>query len=179
MDYRNQKTISPNLPFEAYTEVRSGVDPGRDNVTGTSDDGTVNVWAVPRNRPFFADPIRHRIQALENEGNDHYHGYEFTFNKQNSDGWSMMVTAGTNLRKTRHNNPTNPNQMAYRNANQKNVWSKMIKLNGIYELPFGFQYSTALLGQSENWYTGKFGSGMRTGGSSQSSRRGRSAGSRS
>ena len=152
VDYRNQKTISPNLPFEAYTEVRSGVDPGPDNVTGTSDDGTVNAWTVPRSHPFFAYPIRQTIQALPNEGNDHYHGYEFTFNKQYSDGWSMMVTTGTNLRKTRINNPTDPNVLAYRYANQKNVWNKLIKINGIYELPFGFQYSTAFLGQSENWY---------------------------
>lgn len=152
VDYRNQNTISPNLPFEAYTAVTSGVDPGRDNVTGTSDDGTLNVWAVPRNHPFFADPIRHRVQSLPNEGNDLYHGHEFTFNKQYSAGWSVMVTAGTSLRKTRANNPTDPNQEAYSYANKKNVWNKQVKINGIYELPFGFQYSATLLGQSENWY---------------------------
>ena len=30
-------------PFEAFTDVVNGVDPGRDNVTGTADDGVVQV----------------------------------------------------------------------------------------------------------------------------------------
>ena len=152
VDYRNQKDIDRNLPFSAYTDVVYGVDPGRDNIKGTSDDGTVEAWSVPRSHPFFGDEIEDVINALPNEGNDHYHGYEFTFNKQYSDGWSLMVSAGTNLRKTRANNPTNPNQLLYSYANQHNTWNKSIKVNGIYELPFGLQYSTSILGQSENWY---------------------------
>ncbi len=151
VDYNNQKTISDNLPFSAYTDVRYGPDPGRDNIAGTADDGTVETWSVPRSHPFFGDQFTTYVQSGPNEGNDHYHGYEFTLNKQFSDGWSFMVSLGTNLRKIRANNPTNPNSLLYNYANQNNEWNKSVKINAVYELPFGLQYSTSILGQSENW----------------------------
>jgi hypothetical protein len=152
VDYRNQNLTYNHLPFEAYTDVRYGPDVGRDNIAGTADDGTVETWSIPRTHPFFGNQLRTYIQSGAKEGNDHYHGYEFTLNKQFSDGWSFMFSFGDSLRKTRSNNPTNPNQMLYSYKNQKNVWNKSVKINGVYELPFGLQYSASLLGQSENWY---------------------------
>ena len=41
------------MPYEARTDYRTGVDPGRDNVVGTADDGTIDVWSVPRTYPTF------------------------------------------------------------------------------------------------------------------------------
>ena len=41
-------SINTALPYDAYTDVRTGVDPGRDNLVGTADDGVVTVYSVPR-----------------------------------------------------------------------------------------------------------------------------------
>ena len=153
VDYRNQNQINVNLPYSAYTDVVYAVDPGRDNdASATADNGVVEAWSISRDHPFFGTDIRNTIQSLDDEGNDHYHGYDFTLNKQYSDGWSAMVSVGTSLRKIRANNPTNPNALLYSYANQKNEWNKSVKINAVYELPYGLQYSTSILGQSENWY---------------------------
>ena len=44
--------------------ARTGVDPGRDNIVGTADDGIVEVWSVPRTYPTFGQvqplTIEHR-----------------------------------------------------------------------------------------------------------------------
>ena len=40
-DKGGSKTLDLAMPYEAYTDVRSAVDPGRDNITGTADDGNL------------------------------------------------------------------------------------------------------------------------------------------
>ena len=42
-DYRGSKELDLAQPYEAFTDVATGIDPGRDNVVGTADDGTVTV----------------------------------------------------------------------------------------------------------------------------------------
>ena len=38
--------------------MRTGVDPGRDNIAGTADDGIMEVWSVPRTYPTFGQVNR-------------------------------------------------------------------------------------------------------------------------
>ena len=152
VDYRNQKTINPFLPFEAYTEIRVGNDVGPDNIAGTSDDQDVPLYSVSRDHEFFGTDFEHTIQAGDNEGNDLYTGYELTFNKQFSDGYSFMASYSNSFRKLRSNDPITPNALLYNYRLQKPEWNQSIKINGVYELPYGIQYSTSILGQSENWY---------------------------
>ena len=140
VDYQNQNTINPFLPFEAYTEVAVGNDPGPDNIVGTSDDQDVPLYSVSRDHPFFGTDFEHTIPSLDDEGNDLYTGYELTFNKQFSDGYSFMASYSNSFRKLRSNNPITPNALLYNYRLQKPEWNQSIKINGVYELPFGFQY---------------------------------------
>ena len=57
IDFRNQHRINPKLPYEAYTDVVYHTDPGGDNIVGTADDGTVEVWSVPRSHPYLRDRL--------------------------------------------------------------------------------------------------------------------------
>jgi hypothetical protein len=63
-----------------------------------------------------------------------------------------MVSFTSSLRKTRVNDAQNPNDLLYDNSQQFSERNGALKANAIYELPWGFQYSTSLLGQSEDWY---------------------------
>ena len=53
LDWGGSKEIDLALPYDAYSDYRTSVDPGRDNVAGTADDGVVEVWSVPRTHPNF------------------------------------------------------------------------------------------------------------------------------
>ena len=53
LDWGGSKELDLAQPFEAYTDARTSIDPGRDNIAGTADDGTVTVWSVPRTYPTF------------------------------------------------------------------------------------------------------------------------------
>jgi len=152
IDFNNQKRIDPKLPFSAYTGYAEGIDRGQDNIVGTADDRTLSVWSVPRSNPNFGSDFEHTINTVGKEGEDVYTGFEMTFNKQFSDGLSFMVSFTSSLRKTRVNDAQNPNDLLYDNSQQFSERNGALKANAIYELPWGFQYSTSLLGQSEDWY---------------------------
>ncbi len=153
IDFNNQHTIDPKLPFEAYTVSVNANDPGPDNIVGTAADRTVSIWSVPRSHPNFGTDFEHTINTVGKEGEDVYTGYEFTFNKQFSDGWSLMLSFTNSLRKIRNSDADTPNELLYVNSQQFSEWNGAFKMNGIYELPFGFQFSTSLLGQHENYYS--------------------------
>ena len=152
IDFRNQHEIDPKLPYEAYTDVVYHTDPGGDNIVGTADDGIVEVWSVPRSHPNFGTDFEHTIQAIGKEGEDVYTGFEFTFNKQFSDGWSGMASFSPNYRKIRNTDADTPNELNYTNREQFGEWKNALKANAIYELPWGVQYSTSILGQTEAYY---------------------------
>jgi hypothetical protein len=152
IDFNNQKTIDPKLPFSAYTGYAEGIDVGPDNTLGTSDDRTVSLWSVPRSNPNFGSDFEHTINTVDKEGQDVYTGFETTFNKQFSDGFSFMVSFTSSLRKERVNDAQNPNDLLYDNAQQFSERNGALKANAIYELPYGVQYSMSLLGQNENYY---------------------------
>ena len=152
IDKRQQKIINRLLPYEAYTDVVYGTDPGRDNVVGTADDGMVQAWSVPRNHPNFGADFRHVVQSVGAEGQDTYTGYEFTFSKRPADGWWAMLSYTANYRQERANHAQNPNDLLYVNAQQVSEWDSVLKLHGVYELPYGLKISALLRGQTQDWY---------------------------
>ena len=76
LDWGGSKELDLAQPFEAFTDVRTGVDPGRDNVVGTADDGVVEVWSVPRTYPTFGQVIRLTTNTAPGEGEDQYWAFE-------------------------------------------------------------------------------------------------------
>ncbi len=106
---------------------------------GTSDDGVMQARSVPRSHPNFRRVIQHSVQVDEDEGKDVYTAYEFTFNKQYSNGFSFLTGYTADFQKIRNNNPLNPNQLVYNW--QIPVWNYTVKMSGQYELPYGLMYS--------------------------------------
>lgn len=162
LDGRGNKTLNLALPYEAYTQRVAGVDPGRDNIARTADDGTVEVWSVPRSYPTFGRVIEYIAQLAENEGRNRYTAFGATLNKQLSNGWSMLAAFNADYRHLIDNLPRNPNENAWgplsgtgNNAvYRRNVpeWNYALKLSGTYQLPWGMTYGTSLTAQSGAYY---------------------------
>jgi hypothetical protein len=150
MDYQGNKTLDLAEPFSAYTDVRSGVDPGRDNIMNTADDGVVHVYSVPRTYPTFGVQNDLTVNRDKNEANSLYTGYEATLNKQFSNGWSFLAGYSASYRKQGIENPTNPNELLYNRITPS--WDQGFRMNGTYELPWGFRYSATFNSQSGDWY---------------------------
>ena len=92
LDWGGSKELDIAQPFEAFTDVRTSVDPGRDNVVGTADDGTVTVWSVPRTYPTFGQVIRYTTNTDPNEGEDEYWAFEATASRRYANGWSFLAS---------------------------------------------------------------------------------------
>ena len=150
MDYGGSKTLNIAQPYEAYTDFRSAVDPGRDNVTGTADDGVMYAWSVPNTYVNFGKIINLTTQVGKNEGNDLYTAYDFAFNKNFSKGWSFLFGYVADFAKVRGNIPTNPNALFYNW--QLPSWNYEVKVNGTYSLPWGLKYSGTYQIQSGAYY---------------------------
>ena len=112
-DWGGSKTLDLAQPFEAYTDRRTGVDPGRDNIVGTADDGVVEVFSVPRSFPTFGQVIQLTVPTAPGEGEDRYWAFESTASKRYSNGWSLLASYSVDKRLVRNINPTNPNEARY------------------------------------------------------------------
>ena len=112
-DYRGNKELNLALPFEAYTDMVTGVDPGRDNLAGTSDDGVVQVWSVPRSYPTFGQVKSLFVNAAPGEGDDRYTALETTFSKSYADKWSFLASYSIDHRDAKNIAPRNPNEVKY------------------------------------------------------------------
>jgi hypothetical protein len=158
-DGNGNKTINLALPYEAYTVVTNGVDPGPDNRTGTADDRTIQVYSVPRTFPTFGQNIEHTVQA---EGNNRYHAFGVTFNKQYADNWSLLFSFDTDYRDLRDNAPRNPNEALHGPQNggtgtgsyqfARPSWNYAMRLSGNYQLPWGVTFASSLLAQSGDYF---------------------------
>jgi hypothetical protein len=149
-EYGGSKTLDLAQPFSSYTDFRTGVDPGRDNLTGTADDGIAYVWSVPSTYPTFGKIITHRTQVRDDEGADLYSSWEVTFNKNYSNGWSFLVSYLADFIKDYNSDPQTPNSLYY---NWKYpTWNYSWRFSGQKDLPFGLMYSTGFNGQTGNWY---------------------------
>jgi hypothetical protein len=150
-NYTRTKELDLAEPFEAYTDVRSGPDIGRDNVAGTSDDGpAVYTWSVPRTYPTFGEVNTLVVNNRDGEGVDQYTAYEMTFNKQYAEGWSFLGSYTLSMRHENSTDALTPNALYYRF--DLPIWDHAVKMNGTYELPFGFMWGSTWTSQSGNWY---------------------------
>jgi hypothetical protein len=149
-EYGGSKTIDLAQPYSSYTDVRSGVDPGRDNVVGTSDDGVAYAWSVPQTYPTFGKVITHQTQVRDEEGADLYSSWEATFNKNYSNGWSLLVSYLADFTKVYSNDPQTPNALMYNHKFP--TWNYSWKFSGQYDLPWGLMYSTGFMAQTGNYY---------------------------
>jgi hypothetical protein len=110
IDGNASKSINLALPYEAYTVATTRTDPGPDNRAGTADDQPLVVYSVPNTYPTFGQNIERRVQA---EGNNRYHAFGLTLNKQYSNKYSFLASVDTDYRDLRDNAPRNPNEALY------------------------------------------------------------------
>jgi hypothetical protein len=149
-DFRGWKELNLAQPFDAFTDRRTAVDPGRDNTVGTSDDGSVEIWSVPRSYPGFGQVRSFFTNAVGGEGDDRYLAFESTLHKRHSAGWSMLASYTIDRREVRNVAPRDPNEARYN-------WElpethQGIRLNGTYELPWNFMVSSTFTGQSGAYF---------------------------
>ena len=69
-DWGGNMELDLAMPFETFTDLRSVVDPGRDKIAGTADDGVLEVWSVPRTYPTFGQVNRFFTNTAPGEGED-------------------------------------------------------------------------------------------------------------
>ena len=157
-DGNSNKTLNLALPFDAYTVTTTGVDPGPDNRTGTADDQVLTVYSVPRTFPTFGQSIERTVQA---EGNNRYHAFGVTFNKQYSNNWSFLASFDTDYRDLRDNAPRNPNEVLYGPGTGTGAgsyqfarpsWNYAIRLSGTYLLPWNITFGSSLQAQSGDYF---------------------------
>jgi hypothetical protein len=164
VDGNSNETLNLALPYEAYTVTRTGIDPGRDNVTGTADDRTLTIYSVPRTYPTFGQSIEHTVQA---EGRNRYHAFGATLNKQYANNYSFLVAFNADYRDLRDNAPRNPNEALHGpqsgNISGNNVgtgnyqrsaasWNYVLRLSGSYQLPWGITYASSFAAQSGEYF---------------------------
>ncbi len=161
LDYGGNKTLDLAQPFSAYTDIRSGTDPGPDNKFNTSDDKTVYVYSVPSTFATAGQTITKRINYEKNERNRLYTAYETTLNKRFANGWSMLAGYTADYQKASNPNPLNPNQILYGSNNGTSTtsytfvtpyWSYSLKMSATYDLPFGLKWGGTYNAQSGDPY---------------------------
>jgi hypothetical protein len=149
LDYGGNKTLDLGQPYTAFTDIRSGTDPGPDNRFGTSDDKTVYVYSIPSS---VAIQVNQRIVNYEkNERNRLYTAYETSVNKRYSNGWTLLAGYTLDYQKSSNEIPQNPNQALY-NV-QTPYWSKSLKMSASYDLPvWGLKWGSTYNAQSGDPY---------------------------
>ncbi len=148
-DYRGSYELNLALPFEAYTDYRTGVDPGRDNIVGTADDGVIDVWSVPRSWPTFGQ-VQSFFTNTGPEADDRYNAFEATASKSYSNGWSLLASYSIDRRNVRNPAPRDPNEARYN-------WElpethQGVRLSGTYELPWGLLVAGTFTGQEGAYF---------------------------
>ena len=162
-DWGGRKELDLAMPFEAFTDRVTAVDPGRDNVAGTADDGVLEVWSVPRTWPTFGQVNRLFTNTEPDEGEDSYTAFEATASKHYSNGWSLLGSYSIDRRDVRNINPLNPNQAKYRAVSNNGTISgnfppelpqtyQGVRLSGTYELPWQFLAAATFTGQQGEYF---------------------------
>jgi hypothetical protein len=162
-DWGGNKELDLAMPFEAFTDVRTAVDPGRDNLVGTADDGVLEVWSVPRTYPTFGQVNRFFTNTAPGEGEDSYTAFEATASKHYSNGWSLLASYSFDRRDVRNIDPLNPNQAKYRAVSTNGTISgnfppelpqtyQGVRLSGTYELPWQIMVASTFTGQQGEYF---------------------------
>lgn len=149
-DYRGSKELNVALPFEAFTDLVTGIDPGRDNVAGTADDGTVQVWSVPRTYPRFGQVQSLFTNAAPGEGDDRFTAFETTFSKSHTNGWSVLASYQIDKRDVKNIAPRNPNEARY-NWELPETYQG-VRLSGTVNLPWKILVSSTYTAQQGEYY---------------------------
>jgi hypothetical protein len=161
-DYRGNKVLNLALPYEAYTDVVSGTDPGRDNVLGTADDKVVQVYSVPRSYPGFGQIRELTVNAAPGEGDDRYTAFEATFSKSYSDKWSLLASYSADHRDAKNIDPRNPNEALYGILGGSTYTQALpenyqgIRLSGTYELPWQMLIASTFTAQQGEYFNRVF-----------------------
>lgn len=154
-DYDGTKSLDLNQPFSAYTDVlcgvkgsssTNGIDPGRDNVVGTADDGVMCAYSISRNFPTFATTNTLTTNLAKGEGRNQFSAIEATFNKQAADKWSFLATYTADFADEGNNIPQTPNALLYNW--QIPTWRYGLRLSGTYDAPWGLKWGTTYDAQS-------------------------------
>ena len=148
-DYRGSIQLNTALPYEAFTDYRTGVDPGRDNVAGTADDGVVEVWSVPRTWPTFGQ-VQTLFTNTGPEADDRYNAFEATASKSYSNGWSMLASYSIDRRYVHNPAPRDPNEARYNWEDPET--HQGVRLSGTYEAPWGILLAGTFTGQEGAYY---------------------------
>lgn len=157
-DFRGNKELNLAQPYEAFTDVVNGVDPGRDNVVGTADDKIIPVYSVPRSYPTFGQVKALTVNAAPGEGDDRYTAFETTFNKSYSNRWSMLASYSWDRRQIKNIDPRNPNEKLYGVVIGSNgVWElpetfQGVRLSGTYEAPWNVLIASTFTAQEGEYY---------------------------
>jgi hypothetical protein len=167
IDGRGNKRVNVALPYEAYTVAATGVDPGRDNVSGTADDGRLVIYSVPRTFPTFGQSIERTIQLTADESRNTYDAYGVTLNKQYARNWSFLASFNADLRTLRDIGPRSPNEALYGPGDSDTAtagsntntfrrrlpeWNYAVRFSGTYRLPWDLLYAASFVGQSGEWF---------------------------
>ncbi|HJU41176.1 MAG TPA: hypothetical protein VJ691_00120, partial [Vicinamibacterales bacterium] len=162
-DWGGNKELDLAMPFEAFTDRVTAVDPGRDNVVGTADDGVLEVWSVPRTYPTFGQVNQFTTNTEPGEGEDRYTAFEATASKHYSNGWSLLGSYSIDRRDVRNINSRNPNEAKYRaistNGNLSGNFPpelpqtyQGVRLSGTYELPWQLLAAATFTGQQGEYF---------------------------
>lgn len=165
-DGRGNKRFNDAQPFDLFTNVVTGVDPGRDNVTGTADDAPIPVYSVAR--AISGQTIERIAPMGGSESRNQYDAYGVTFNKQYSNNWSFLASFDASYRKLKDIDPRNPNEALYGPGNFDSAapgsgttnqyrrrlpeWSYAMRFSGSYQLPWGILYAGTFTAQSGEWF---------------------------
>ncbi len=140
---------NPLRPIEAYTVPYSIVDPGVDGVTGTGDDGRLNLLGVPNTADVNTRfPLTNVTQNTPRFSR--YKTVEASMNKRLSNRWAAQLGGSHTWARDFPGTPVNPN--GYPNTPNGTFdepttrWD--FKLSGTYEAPYGFRVSPLIRHQA-------------------------------
>lgn len=148
-DYRGWYELNRALPFEAFTDRVAGIDPGRDNIVGTADDGVIEVWSVPRSWPTFGQ-VQSFFTNTGPEADDRYNAFEVTASKSYSNGWSLLGSYSIDRRTVRNPAPRNPNEARYNWEDPET--HQGVRLSGTYQMPWGLLVAGTFTGQEGAYF---------------------------
>ena len=162
-DGQANKRLNLAQPYSAWTLTSTGVDPGRDNITGTSDDRSLLVYSVPS--AISGQTIERIVQMTDAESKNVYDAYGVTFNKRYSNNWSFLTSFDASRNELRDTDARNPNEDLYGPSTATNVaagnggyrhrlpeWNYAMRMSGTYQFPWGILYASSFTAQSGDWF---------------------------
>lgn len=123
------------IPFDQYHTVDRN-DPGRDGVTGTSDDRTITVYN--RNATGL---VSVQVPANDDRVAQRYKGLEFAVEKRYSDNWTLLGGYTWSRTEVDATGVTNPNDVFVNATGRAGIdRTHNFKVTGSYLLPWDIQF---------------------------------------